>query len=72
MRPAPSALYSTGPTIGRLRAEIEAATGWAFGPIGGSAVAAVWGPAGARARLPCLPGPAAWPGRAGAAAARYR
>ncbi len=56
MRPAPSALYSTGPTIGRLRAEIEAATGWAFGPIGGSAVAAVWGAEAPVARLLRLAG----------------
>ena len=50
MDPAPTALFSTGPTIGRLRAQIAAATGGAFGPFGrGTAVA--WAADSAAARL---------------------
>ena len=40
--PTPS-LYATGRTIRRLRAEIEAATGLAFGPARPGAVGAAWG-----------------------------
>lgn len=55
MNPAPTALFSTGPTITRLRAEIEAATGCAFGPFGrGAAVA--WQPASMAAGLARLLG----------------
>ncbi|MDP4023268.1 capsular biosynthesis protein [Methylobacterium sp. NEAU 140] len=44
MRPEPApTLYATGPTIRRLRAEIEAASGLAFGPFRPGAVGAAWG-----------------------------
>ncbi|XYD08595.1 hypothetical protein R1A27_27125 [Methylobacterium sp. NMS12] len=42
--PTPS-LYATGRTIRRLRAEIEAATGLAFGPARPGAIGAAWGAA---------------------------
>ena len=53
--PNPS-LYATGPTIRRLRGEIEAATGLAFGPIRRGAAGAAWGPASLAARALTLAG----------------
>lgn len=55
MYPAPTALFSTGPTIGRLRAEIEAATGCAFGPFG-RGIPVVWQADSAAAGLARLVG----------------
>ena len=52
MAPDPTlSLYATGRTIRRLRAEIEAATGLAFGAARTGAIGAVWG-AGSLARAP--------------------
>ena len=49
-------LFATGRTIRRLRAEIEAATGLAFGPVRPGAAAAVWGTGRLPARLLRLAG----------------
>lgn len=55
LEPTPS-LYATGRTIHRLRTEIEAATGLAFGPVRPGAVGAVWEAGSLAARLLALTG----------------
>ncbi|SFL78047.1 capsular biosynthesis protein [Methylobacterium pseudosasicola] len=55
LEPTPS-LYATGRTIRRLRAEIEAATGFAFGRVRPGAVGVVWGAGSLPARLLGLTG----------------
>ncbi|MGH1590858.1 hypothetical protein ACRBEV_23950 [Methylobacterium phyllosphaerae] len=57
MAPDPTlSLYATGRTIRRLRAEIEAATGLAFGPARTGAIGAVWGAGSLAGRLLALAG----------------
>lgn len=53
--PTPS-LFATGRTIRRLRSEIEAATGFAFGRMRPGATAAIWGTGGVPGRLLALAG----------------